>query len=315
MVEEIRKVQSKMPKLSVVILSYALDDEVYQMNTRCLHSLFVSEQWADGELDVLLMESNRSATYQYDARIRVMIPKETFGFHRFLNIGLDNTVGEYIAFCNNDIIFMPGWWSAIMKVKKQSPRFMCFSPLDRSYPMMAEEIALGKEYVIGWENKRHFAAWCFVWERKVFKTIGGFDEIFDFYSADDDELQTIHYYGIPNVLVLNSEVKHLSQVVTNKVGTNKYRVSDFEKYPLSEYEIKRGYTWLWDDVRFYFAHRRFEEKWGNEWMRKRINRFLDRYKFLNISVVTRLLYDKRINLLLAKFTGVSDPKPVCFKDN
>lgn len=305
-----------MPKLSVIILSYALDDEVYQMNTRCLDSLFASEQWTEGELEVLLMESNRTATYQYDARVRIMIPEEKFGFHRFFNIGMDHTTGEFIAFCNNDILFQPNWWTAIKRIKEQHPKFMCFSPLDRSYPMMTEEqMPSTKDYYIGWENKRHFAAWCFVWERKVFDVMGKFDEIFDFYSADDDELQTMHYYGIPNVLVTSSEVKHLSQIVTNKVGVDKYRITDYEKYPLSEQEIKRGYTWLWDDVRFYLAHRRFENKWGNEWMRKRVNRLLDKYEFLNINIVTKFLYNKKVNLLLAKLTGVSDPKPVCFKEN
>lgn len=304
-----------MPKLSVIILSYALDDEVYQMNTRCLDSLFASEQWTEGELEVLLMESNRNAAYQYDHRVRVLMPEEKFGFHRFFNIGLEHTSGEYVAFCNNDIVFMPDWWTAIIHVKEQHPKYMCFSPVDNSYPMMAEEIATGKEYTIGWKNKRHFAAWCFVWERKVFKTIGLFDETFDFYSADDDELQTLRYYAIPNVLVTNSEVKHLSQVVTKKVGINKYVVTDKERYPLSEYELKRGYVWLWDDVRFYLAHRRFERKWGNEWMRKRVNRLLDKYEFLNKRLVTRILYNKWVNLLLAKLTGVSDPNPVSFKEN
>lgn len=305
-----------MSKLSVIILSYALDDEVYQMNTRCLDSLFASEQWRDGELEVLLMESNRMATYQYDARVRIIIPEEKFGFHRFFNIGLDNTAGEFIAFCNNDIVFQPNWWTAIKRVKEQNPKFMCFSPLDRTYPMMTEEeMPSTRDYYIGWENKRHFAAWCFVWERKVFDIIGPFDEVFDFYAADDDELQTMHYYGIPNVLVTTSEVKHLSQVVTNKVGINKYRITDYEMYPLSEFEIKRGYTWLWDDLRFYLAHRRFEKKWGNEWMRKCVNRLLDKYKFLNKRVVTRILYNKRVNILMAKLTGVSDPNPVYFKEN
>ena len=191
---------------------------------------------------------------------------------------------------------------------------MCFSPVDSSYPMMAEEMAKGEDYVIGWENKRHFAAWCFVWERKVFKTIGLFDETFDFYSADDDELQTLHYYAIPNVLVTGSEVKHLSQVVTKKVGINKYAVTDKEKYPLSEYEIKRGWTWLWDDVRFYIAYQREKVKWGNHWMRKRVNQFLASHPWLNIRPVTQILYNRRVNLFLAKITGISDPNPVCFSE-
>ena len=299
-----------MQNLSVIILSYAIDEEVYRMNCRAVDSLLSSEQWGKNDLEILLIESNRESAYKYDERVRVLMPEEKFGFHRFFNIGLDNTSGEYVAFCNNDIVFEKGWWSVIMKVKTQHPKFMCFSPVDSSYPMMAEEIAKGKEYVIGWENKRHFAAWCFVWERKVFKTIGRFDETFDFYSADDDELQTLHYWAIPNVLVTGSEVKHLSQVVTKKVGINKYTVTDKEKYPLSEYEIERGWTWLWDDVRFYVAYRREVAKWGNYWMRTRVNQFMERYPWLNLRIVTKVLYNRRINLWLAQLTGVADPKPV-----
>lgn len=303
-----------MPKLSVIILSYAIDEEVYQMNCRAIDSLYASENWSEGEPEVLLMESNREAKYTYDSRVRILVPEEKFGFHRFFNIGLEQTSGDFIAFCNNDIVFQPGWWSAIMKVKNEHPRFMCFSPVDSSYPMMAEEIATGKEYTIGWENKRHFAAWCFIWERKVFRTIGLFDETFDFYSADDDELQTMHYYAIPNVLVTGSEVKHLSQVVTKKVGINKYAVTDTEKYPLSEYEIKRGWTWLWSDLRFYVAHRRMIAKWGNKWQRKRVDHFLLRHPWFNIRPVTKFLYNRRVNLFLAKITGISDPNPVCFSE-
>lgn len=301
-------------KLSVIILSYTVDDDIYQMNCRAIDTLYASEKWSDGEPEVLLMESNHNSSYKYDERVRVMIPEEKFGFHRFFNIGLDNTRGDFVAFCNNDIVFEKGWWSAIMKVKAKHPKFMCFSPVDSSYPMMAEEIAKGKEYVIGWENKRHFAAWCFVWERKVFKTIGRFDETFDFYSADGDELQTMHYWAIPNVLVTGSVVKHLSQVVTKKVGINKYAVIDKEKYPLSEYEIKRGLKWLWDDVRFYVAYRREEKKWGNMHMRERVDRLLAKYEWLNVRPVTKLLYNKNVNLMLASLTGISDPKPVVFRE-
>lgn len=303
-----------MQNLSVIILSYAIDEEVYRMNCRAVDSLLSSEQWGKNDLEILLIESNRESAYKYDERVRVLMPEEKFGFHRFFNIGLDHTSGEFVAFCNNDIVFEKGWWNAIMKVKTQHPKFMCFSPVDSSYPLMAEEIAKGKDYVIGWENKRHFAAWCFVWERKVFKTIGRFDETFDFYSADDDELQTLHYWAIPNVLVIGSEVKHLSQVVTKKVGTNKYAVTDKNMYPLSDFELMHRRYWLWNDYRFYIAYRRAEAKWGNEWMVKRINHFFERNLWLHVRPITWILYNKRVNLILAKFMGLADPNPVKFKE-
>ena len=294
-----------MPKLSIIILSYAIDDEIYNMNCRCIDSLLSSEQWKDGELDILLIESNKQVSYIYPDIVRVLVPDEQFNFHRFFNVGIENTTGEYLAFCNNDIVFAKNWWSAILKVKQANPKFMCFSPLDRSYPMMSEEVMpSSKEYYIGWENKKHFAAWCFVWERKVFDIIGKFDETFDFYSADDDELMTLRKYAIPNVLVTASEVKHISQVVTKKDGINKYKVVDIEKYPLSEKEIKRGLTWLWDDVRFYVAWRRMENKYGNERILRRLNRVFEKHPIIFRPFITKFCYSKTIVNILVKLTGI-----------
>lgn len=293
-----------MQSLSVIILSYAIDDDIFRMNCRCLESLFSSEKWNDGELEVLLVESRKDNPYRYDERVKILIPDEKFNFHRFFNIGLRQTSGELVAFCNNDIVFKEGWYSEILKVKAMNPKFMCFSPMDSCYPMMAELISSGKDFYVGWENKRHYAAWCMVWERKVFDVIGQFDETFDYYSADDDELLTLRKYAIDNVLVAKSEVKHLSQVVTKKDGIDKYKVTDKEKYPLSQKEIKRGLVWLWDDVRFYVAYRRMEAKYGNERMVGRIHRMLEKHPSLRKRFITKFLYNRKVNLILAKLCGI-----------
>jgi glycosyltransferase involved in cell wall biosynthesis len=267
--------------------------------------LRASEEWQNGELEIVLIESNKKNPYTYGSDVKVVIPNEKFNFHRFLNIGVNKSDGEFVALCNNDIVFEKNWWSAIMKVKQTNPKFMCFSPLDRSYPMMSEEVMpSSKKYYIGWENKKHLAAWCFVWERKVFDIVGKFDETFDFYSADDDELMTLRKYAISNVLVTASEVKHISQVVTKKDGINKYKIVDNVKYPLSEKEIKRGLTWLWDDVRFYLAYRRMENKYGNERMRRRLHRIFEKYPILFRPFITKFCYSKTIVNILAKLTGI-----------
>lgn len=296
-------------------MSYAIDDEVYQMNRHVLESLLASEPWQNDAIDIVLMESNKQSAYRYDdifagyekqAQFRVEVPKEKFNFHRFFNIGLSQTSGEYVAFCNNDIVFEKGWFSEILKVKSLHPKFMCFSPIDPSYPMMAS-LSKDRDYHIGWENKKHFAAWCFVWERKVFDIIGTFDETFDFYSADDDELQTLRYHAISNVVVPSSIVYHKSQIVTKKVDESKSPIIPQEvreQYPLTKEELRRGYAWLWEDIRFYKAYQRFKNKWGNDRMLKRIHRLLEKYPSLNKSCITHVLYNKSINLFLAKLTGI-----------
>lgn len=297
-----------MPYLSAIILSNTIDEDIYNINCQCFDSLIKSEEW-NNNLEIILIESNINCNKSYPFPfIRTIKPDQTFNYHRFLNIGVQVSKGDFLAFCNNDIIFHKGWFSKIIKVKEANPEFNCFSPLDRNYPLMSKEsLPEDKPFYIGWKNKKHFAAWCFVWERKVFNTIGEFDETFNFYSADDDELQTLHYFAIPNVLVTASEVSHLSQVVTNKCNAIHSPVipqNEREKYPLTEEEIKRGYTWLWDDIKFYEAYQKEKKKWGDKKMRARIDRFFERHPRYNIRPITQFLYNKKVNLLLCKISGI-----------
>lgn len=295
-----------MNSLSVVILSYSLDKTIFDMNVDCINSLLASENWSDKNLEIILIESNKACTYEYDTRVTKIIPQEAFNFHRFLNIGVEQSNNEFVALCNNDIIFNKNWFTEILKVSEKNKDFLCFSPIDRNYTSMSyEQFPAEKDFYIGWDNKYHYAAWCMVWKRKVFDIIGKLDETFNFYSADDDELMTMRKYAIDNVLVPKSEVIHLSQVVTKKVDEkNSPRIIDKEKYPLSEKEIQRGLSWLWDDVRFYEAYFKMQNKWGNERMIRRINRFLDAFPFLRKRIITKFLYTKNVNLLLSKLTGL-----------
>jgi glycosyltransferase involved in cell wall biosynthesis len=296
-----------MNSLSVIILSYTMDESVYKMNCECIESLFQSEVWSENlSLEVLLIESNKQNPYQYREDVKIIIPNEAFNFHRFLNIGINQSDGKFLALCNNDIIFHKGWFSEILKVKSQRNDFLSFSPVDRDYETMSlSKFPADKNFYIGWENKLHFAAWCFVVDRDIFKVIGKLDETFDFYSADDDFLMTLRKYAINNVLVVHSQVKHLSQQVTKKVNEKKSpKILDKEKYPIPEKYLKRGHEWLWEDIRFYDAFFRMDKKWGDDKMIRRINRFLDKFPILRIRLITKILYAKTTNIILSKLTGI-----------
>ena len=51
-------------KLSVIILSYAIDEDIYEMNCNALKSLIESEAWT-GDLQVLIIESKKESGYIY----------------------------------------------------------------------------------------------------------------------------------------------------------------------------------------------------------------------------------------------------------
>lgn len=300
-----------MHKLSVIILSYALSDEIYQMNCRALKSLHESEQWKVGDLQVLMLETAKTSTYQYPwDDVEVFSPDKNFGFHSYFNIGVQRTDGELIAFCNNDIFFKQGWFSAIMDVANAHPKFLCFSPLDDSGnvpKMMPKFLPRDKEFYKGWENQMYFASWCFVWKRKVFDIIGPFDETFDFIAADADECNTLRKNAIYSILCTKSVVLHeFGQTV---VRENKIRkITDPEKYPLTEWEKKKGKEWTYGDVRYYVGYQREKAKWGNDLMMRRVERMIFKFPFLNWRPLTRILYSRKCNDFLCRLTGLEPAK-------
>lgn len=299
-------------KLSVIILSYALDDDIYNLNKQAIESLLASETWAAGCLQILLIESNKENPYQYPyPNVEVLIPNEKFGFHRFFNIGIEHTDGEYLAFCNNDIIFHKKWFSAIREVADNRQRFLCFSPIDDSgnYPNMSPEaLPRDKAYYRGWEHQKHFAPWCFVWKRKVFDITGPFDENFDLYGADGDELYTLSRNAIWSVVCTHSIVHHLAgqTTIAKQSGIDdKYKITDTKRYPLTQYEISQNYhLWLYEDYRFYEAFQKMKQKWGVENTAQWLQRKITRFPILNTRVFSRLLFSKKTNILLSQFRGI-----------
>ena len=236
--------------------------------------------------------------------VAVEKPEMDFNFHAYFNMGLRHTTGEFIAFCNNDIIFEKGWFSAIMNVSDANPKFLCFSPLDDKYEGMREKsLPRNRDFYCGWDYGTYFAMWCFVWKREVFDIIGEFDETFDFYAADADETNTLRKNAIYSVVCTKSIVRHISSKTAD--NTRKpIALKDRDKYPLTLEQLKRGYSWLWNDVRFYEAYQKEVAKWGNIQMLRRIQKVIMRYPWLNKRCITKVLYDRRVNHLLCLLTSI-----------
>ncbi len=294
-------------QLSVIILTNTLDDDIYNINRNCIQSLLDSENWDSlGGIEIFLIESNRESPHNYGERVNHIIPDEPFNFNRFFNIGIEKSKGQYIALCNNDIVFSPLWFSEILKVKEQKPRSLCFSTIDRNYRGMSHDIFPDNHgYYTGWNNKSHFSPWSFVLDRAIFSVTGKLDETFDLFYADDDFLMTLRKYGLDNVLVTGSRVTHLGQQVINKLSERKsYKIIYKKDYPIPDKYLKRGFSWLWDDVRFYDGFFKMLKKWGDEKTNRRINRLLNRFPSLQKRGITRFLYRKKTNQFLSVLGGI-----------
>ena len=93
-------------------------------------------------------------------------------------------------------------------------------------------------------------------------------------------------------------------VTKKEEALNPHKITNPTDYPLTEEELRRGYAWLWEDERYYIAYQREKRKWGNQQMRQRVNRLLEKHTWLNRRFITKILYNRRVNIIMAKLTGI-----------
>lgn len=282
--------------VDIIILSKTDSESIYQMNLNCINSLLISEDKSKIAFNILFVESNENAEYSYP-ETQLIYPNESFGYNKFLNIGLQYVKGDFHAFCNNDLIFQPNWMSNIITFSKNNPKVLSFSPIDFNYPAM-KKIADGIKPNWGYVPKYHIAGWCIVVKKEIFKIIDCiFDPVFNFYYADDDYGLTLLKNNIQHRLVINSLVDHLESKtvscnfneqnnleILDKEGINypKYLRNDKFKNHIQNLNILRGYLNLYN-------------KWGGNFSLNIKYIIFKRFSFFRLKPITKLLYSLRFN--------------------
>ncbi|MFT3795423.1 glycosyltransferase family 2 protein [Flavobacterium sp.] len=259
-------------RLSVVILAKTDTKALYEMTMRCIRTLQESE--AQTDLEIILIESNktyRESGFGYPAEVKVMVPQEAFNFHRFLNIGIEQSTGDYIALCNNDLVFHDNWFGEIYKVAQQHPDILSFSP-SGIYHQGHQPGA----FAIGYRVMIHLMGWCFVVKKEIFDRIGPLDETFDFYYADNDYGMTLRYLNIKHAIVYNSYVEHLERKSVPKVSNTQPEQQAFVKnYKIPKYLKHPNYAWVFDSEKYLSGILKYHNKWGSPRFLLRKNKLAD----------------------------------------
>jgi|GEM_PF-2331734 GT2 family glycosyltransferase len=209
-----------MTKVDVVMLSLAVDKEVYNMNVQAISSLL--EGNPSVEFQIILLESNPDfANYgwEYAPQVTVAYPKSPFNFNAFNNIGLQHGNSDWVMFCNNDLVFHPGSVEAMLKIAGTHPQISCFCPVDSDSPHTPPGFfPAGCEYVEGYHVRTTFTGWCFLVKRSTFQVTGPFDEQFDYYFADDDFTMVMRMHDIRSAAVPSAYVRHLAHITSQKAS-------------------------------------------------------------------------------------------------
>ncbi|MGN7986696.1 glycosyltransferase family 2 protein [Pedobacter sp. 22226] len=224
-----------MTNIDIIILSYAKNEALKNITLQTISTLLASEDSRLIKFNVIVIESNKVLSpFQYP-NSRTIYPKQEFGFHKFLNIGISLTQNELICFCNNDLIFNKGWATAILESSKIDPAIKSFNPFCPKFHH--GKIEVEKEPInYGYTNALFFTGWCFLVKREIFNSIGLFDERFKFWFCDDDFRLTLEKYRIKNALIRDSLVTHLaSKTLSNE---SDYKKSYFQYISFALYKYK-----------------------------------------------------------------------------
>lgn len=242
-------------KVDIIFLSYAKNDYLEGLTKQAIKTLLGSEDQEKIKFDVLVIESNKALSpYQYEGS-KTIYPDADFGFHKYLNIGINQTHNDYLCLCNNDLIFHEGWATEIIKAMDTDPSLLSAVPYCENFHKQNgfAKNSLPLEGYFG-----VLTGWCIFVKREIFKIIGPLDENLVFWYCDYDYCNTLEKYSVKNCLISSSFVTHLGSESLNVVNEKQH-------YELTQLP------------RIYFNY-----KWNHRsWLKYQLQLLLTRLRFSN----------------------------------
>lgn len=194
--------------VDVVIISYAKDDNCKNITQACLESLIRSENNFEELFNVIVVESQPDVSWnEISPCIQTYQSPLPYGYHKFLNFGRKKGKAKWVALCNNDLDFIKGWFSKILKASEADPSILSFSPICPLTQTMYG-ITPHSGIHIGYEIRKQVSGWCIVQKREIYDIIGDLDERFYHWFCDNDYAMTLWEKGIKHALVTDSIVMH-----------------------------------------------------------------------------------------------------------
>ncbi len=201
-----------MAELEAIIISFAKDANYRAITQQAIDSLLTSQR--NVKCMATVIESNKEC--EPYANANTIYPDTPFGYNHYLNIGIKQSKAKYVALCNNDLMFTPGWADNIARgmelfgLQSASPICPLFHGPKSIHAFNAQDPLFHCNKMLeGHKVARHIAGWCIVAEREMLQAIGYLDEDFVFWYADNSYAAQLAIKGIKHGLIMNSVVHHL----------------------------------------------------------------------------------------------------------
>ena len=221
--------------VDIILLSNAKTPTLRRTTEAAIESCHRSEQVI--KFNILVIEQNMDDRPEY-AGATTIYTDSPFNYNKFMNTGISLTQNQYVCLCNNDVIFRPLWATNILAAM-MAYDILSASPL---CPKSHWAFKDGANVEFGYENGKHVAGWCIMTNRDLYKIIGGINDEFPFWFADNVYSEQLQQHGIRHALVRNSWVDHKGQSTLRTLENPDAMTVDYikkfiEKYPENESAI------------------------------------------------------------------------------
>ena len=190
-----RRTPVQSPVVDVVILSKSTTPEMVAMTQHAINSC---RAHASGHLvNIIVLEQQAGVSYR-NAITEHMVGE--FAYNAFANHGARMGSAPWVMIANNDLVFEDGWLRPLLEANH--PAVSPHNPGDSRQSGISRTES-------GYTNGRHFSGWCFMVSRELWERIGGFDEDFRFWCADDSVVEQLRAVNVMPMLVIRSRVRHL----------------------------------------------------------------------------------------------------------
>lgn len=191
-----KKPKTEIPSiLDIVILSNAKSEVFKNMTENAIKTAIETSKGY--KINIIVMEQNDNINYANATTIHY---DGEFNYNAVANLGISEGKSPYIMVANNDLIFKKDWLFHLLKANHPVVSPKC--------PKDSRQINI-KENTLGFEVGKHFSGWCFMMKRCVWEDIGGLDEDFGFWFADNATVKQLEAKGYTPMIVADAIVEHL----------------------------------------------------------------------------------------------------------
>ena len=201
-------------KVGVIFLSLGGTSKLRMMTQNAVNSCIAS----DPEIDfkILVCEGERNVKYN---NAHMSYSFGNFNYNRTMNECRKHHLFDdcdYIALCNNDLLFEKGWATALIEaMKEQGVMSACpMEPRVHKEVKFTDGIHEGHEVTSGY---RPVAGWCIFQDLRIYNVIKDLDECVEFWHSDTVYGSQLAKHKVKHILVEGSKVHHLTSQTIDRL--------------------------------------------------------------------------------------------------